>query len=101
MEVQLVEKKALAEAIRETIKEAQSEIVLEAFLGRFSSVLVEPQDVAKYHKVTPQTVISYINNGLIEAEPRSKGDTYRIRLSDALRLDFKQLRKTLRRGMSN
>ncbi len=78
-------------AIRTTLKELQEDAVY----GRFSERLVGVNTVADIHGVSRDTVIRYINDGLIIPEKRGH---YKFWLSDVLQFDFKQLRKQLRYG---
>jgi hypothetical protein len=63
---------------------------------KFNNIFVSPEVVATMHGVNKLTVINYINDGLIEVEPHQPRESYRIQLSHALKLDFKELRKNLK-----
>ena len=69
--------------------------IVEGFCGRFSHVFISPDVVASMHGVCKATVIDYIKDGTIAAEQSKKYGDYRIRLSDAMLLDFKEMRKQL------
>lgn len=69
---------------------------VESFLSRFNNVFVSPEDVANFHGINKATVYNYVNDGLLIPEQREKNELVRFRLSEALRFDFKQLRKQLR-----
>ena len=78
---------------------------LKAFLNRWDNVIVDTQDIAKWHSVNKQTVLNYINDGLIvpEMRPNSNGHP-RFRASYLLGLDFKELQSQLRarnKGIKN
>jgi hypothetical protein len=88
----IINKKDLTEVFKETMNDT----LIDGFCNRFAGVMLLPQEVAKIHSVNKQTVISYIKDGLIEAEQEKKYGEYHIRMSDALRLDFKELRKNLK-----
>ncbi|MDR0692428.1 MAG: hypothetical protein LBF69_05265 [Prevotellaceae bacterium] len=74
--------------------------IVEGFCNRFYDVFVSPTEVANMHGVYKDTVIAYIKDGAIAAEQSQKYGDYHIRLSDALLLDFKEMRKQLRRKQS-
>jgi hypothetical protein len=74
--------------------------IVEGFCNRFYDVFVSPDQVADMHGVCRATVIGYIKDGTISAEQSKKYGEYHIRLSEALLLDFKELRKQLRRKQS-
>ncbi|MDR1561168.1 MAG: helix-turn-helix domain-containing protein [Holosporaceae bacterium] len=95
MEQQLliVEKTALKEVIQETLETT----VLDSFCNRFRDIMYSPADVAKMYRKNRTTVIAYIKAGAIEAEQRKKYGAYHIRLSEALRLDFEELKKNLKK----
>jgi hypothetical protein len=67
---------------------------LDSFLNKFNNVFVSPEDVALFHGVSKQTVYNHIKYGTLIPESREKdnGSIY-FRLNDALRIDFKRLRK--------
>ncbi|MBI9056820.1 MAG: hypothetical protein JEZ01_03510 [Labilibaculum sp.] len=75
--------------IRET--EIESKIY-----NKFYNVIVGTNVVADIHKVSEKTVLNYVNDGLIDCEPRT-GKKYFFRLSYVLKIDFVQLKKQLRR----
>lgn len=56
-----------------------------------SSMTIEA--VAKLHDVHPDTIRKYIALGLIEKHPKSTDSKILIRGSEALKLDFKKLKK--------
>ncbi|MDR2362495.1 MAG: helix-turn-helix domain-containing protein [Prevotellaceae bacterium] len=95
-------KTELSEAIREAFHidafdtGAIREMAIEGFCARFSNVFISPDEVANMHGVGIATVRRYIADRLIPVEPHADNERYRIRLSDALRLDFKELRKQLK-----
>jgi hypothetical protein len=74
--------------------------IVEGFCGRFFHVFISPDEVARMHGVHKTTVIEYIKDGTIAAEQTKKYGDYHIRLSDALRFDFKEMRRQLRRKQS-
>lgn len=89
---------ALVAMVREEaaiMREEAAMMAEERICNRFAPALLSPSEVAKLHGVCEQTVVRYINDGLIEALPREKNDSYRVRGNVALMLDFKALRKRL------
>lgn len=60
---------------------------------KFYAVAVGVEIVAKMHNVSTQTVRKYIEMGLIERHPNSMDAKLVIRMSDALRLDFGELKR--------
>lgn len=60
---------------------------------RFDNVPMPVSMVAELHSVSPELVRKYVKKGLIETHPKSTDAKILIRASDALRLDFKELRK--------
>lgn len=49
--------------------------------------------VAQMHNVDPRTIRAYIEDGYILKHPDSTDGKFLIRASDAIRLDFKELRR--------
>jgi hypothetical protein len=84
------------ETLRETFREVSEGVILDGFCNRFSGVFISPEEVANMHGVSKCTVIAYIKDGIIEAQQEKRYGHYNIRLSDALRFDFKQMRKNLK-----
>lgn len=69
---------------------------IELFLSRFSGVFINAEELAKIHGVSSVTVRNYVKDGLLIPEYREKErDQYRFRLSYALSVDFKELKKQL------
>ncbi len=64
--------------------------------GRFYAVAVNIETVATLHNVHPDTVRKYVKLGLIEKHPDSMDAKILIRASDALLLDFTELKKQYR-----
>ena len=60
---------------------------------KFYAVAFDIETVAKLHNVSKYLVRSYLKLGLIEKHPNSTDAKFYIRASDALVLDFKQLRE--------
>lgn len=60
---------------------------------RFYNVPMTVSMVAELHSVSPGLVRKYVKKGLIETHPESTDAKILIRVSDALMLDFKELRK--------
>jgi DNA invertase Pin-like site-specific DNA recombinase len=85
-----------ADDFREFIaQEAKKEV--DTFLSNFSGVFVGPEDVARFHGVTKQTVYNHIKYGTLTPEIREKeSGAIRFRLNEALKIDFKKLRKNLK-----
>ena len=68
--------------------------------NKFYAVAFGITEVSKMHDVSPYLVREYVKLGLIPQHPRSSQAKILIRMSDALLLDFNQLRekaKELRR----
>jgi hypothetical protein len=86
--------------IKSCLYSSLPEVVISGFCNRFYNVFVSPDEVARMHSVHKTTVIEYIKDGTIEAKQEKKYGMYHIRLSDALRFDFKEMRKQLRRKQS-
>lgn len=63
---------------------------------RFYAVAVNVETVANLHNVHPDTVRKYVSLGLIEKHPDSMDAKILIRASDALLLDFTELKKRYR-----
>lgn len=81
----------------EVIDRKLAKLALRSFLNRFENVLVGTADVAHIHNVNERTVLAYIKDGSIVPEEKvSEKDHHRFRLSYALTLDFRELRKGLR-----
>jgi hypothetical protein len=64
--------------------------------GRFYAVAVNVETVATLHNVHPDTVRKYVSLGLIEKHPDSMDAKILIRASDALLLDFTELKRQYR-----
>lgn len=60
---------------------------------KFYAVAFDIDTVAKLHGVSKYLVRSYINLGLIDKHPNSTDARFLVRASDALILDFKDLRE--------
>lgn len=60
---------------------------------RFYNVPMTVSMVAELHSVSPDLVRKYVKKRLIETHPKSTDAKILIRASDALMLDFKELRK--------
>ena len=85
------------EELKKFLDENIAQERLRAFINRFEGVLIDTAMLAKIHRVNPRTVLNYVNDGLIEPEDRVfDNDHPRFRLSYALTLDFKELRRQLR-----
>ena len=63
---------------------------------RFYNVPMTVSMVAELHSVSPDLVRKYVKKRLIETHPKSTDAKILIRASDALMLDFKELRKLYR-----
>ena len=61
--------------------------------NRFYTVAFGVEAVSKMHDVSPYLVREYVKLGLIPQHPRSTQARILIRMSDALLLDFNQLRE--------
>lgn len=61
--------------------------------GRFYAAALNIEAVATLHNVHPDTVRKYVALGCIEKHPDSTDAKILIRASEALMLDFKELRK--------
>ena len=61
--------------------------------NRFYAVAFGVEAVSKMHDVSPYLVREYVKLGLIPQHPRSTQARILIRMSDALLLDFNQLRE--------
>lgn len=61
--------------------------------NKFYAVAFGVDTVSKMHDVSPYLVREYIKLGLIPQHPRSTQAKILIRMSDALLLDFNQLRE--------
>lgn len=61
--------------------------------GRFYAAALNVEAVATLHNVHPDTVRKYVSLGCIEKHPDSTDAKILIRASEALMLDFKELRK--------
>ncbi|MDR3117858.1 MAG: hypothetical protein LBU44_00275 [Mediterranea sp.] len=64
--------------------------------GRFYAATVNIETVATLHNVHPDTVRKYVCLGLIEKHPDSMDAKILIRASDALLLDFTELKRQCR-----
>lgn len=64
--------------------------------GRFYAVSVNVETVSTLHNVHPDTVRKYVSLGLIEKHPDSMDAKILIRASDALLLDFTELKRKYR-----
>lgn len=64
-----------------------------ANVDRFYAKTMSVELVAYLHDVHPNTVRKYVNCGLIEKHPSSTQGKIKIRASEALTLDFGELRK--------
>lgn len=83
--------------IEKFVSENYADLKLDAFISRFENVLIGTNEVAHMHSVNPRTVLNYIKDGLIDPEIKlGENDHPVFRLSYALTLDFKELRKQLR-----
>ena len=80
----------------EALHEVQSSEIESKILNKFYNVLVGTNVVAEIHNVSEKTVLNYVNDGLIECEPRT-GKKFQFRLSHVLKIDFGQLKRQLRR----
>lgn len=69
---------------------------VDIFLSRFNNVFITPEEVANIHGVNKRTVYNYVNDGLLVPEIRIKNEMIRFRLPEALRFDFKAMRKQIR-----
>jgi hypothetical protein len=88
---------ASLEDLQKLIDENLVNAKYKAMLSRFDNVLVGTKDVAKFHSVNERTVLNYIRDGLIVPEMKlGENDHPKIRLSEVLALDFKELQKKLR-----
>jgi uncharacterized alkaline shock family protein YloU len=69
---------------------------VDVFLAKFNEVFVGPEDIARFHGVSKQTVYNHVKYGTLIPEFREKtGGTIRFRLNEALKIDFKKLGKKL------
>ena len=79
------------------IENRMTKVYSDKFISRFENVIVNTKDVAKIHSVSEQTVLNYINDGLVTPEVKTKENQHhRFRLSYVLDLDFRELQKQLR-----
>lgn len=76
--------------LREEIKYVKAH---SANIDRFYAKTLTVEMVAYLHDVHPNTVRKYINCGLIEKHPNSSPGKMLIRASEALTLDFDELRR--------
>lgn len=81
--------------LEELLERVNGESRLKAFLNRFDNVFVGVPDIAKFHNVHEQTVRNYIKDGLIICDNDTESHP-RFRMSYALNLDFKELRRRLK-----
>lgn len=65
-------------------------------VDRFYNVTLSTEEVARLHSVSRSTVLHYVNAGLIEKHPSSGDGKVLIRASDALLLDFSEMKKQLK-----
>jgi Fic family protein len=89
--------KALINEFNENQEEKDANKLRDDLLNRYEDVFVGVREIAKMHKVSPQTVRNYIRDGLITPEPQTveKGK-YTFRLSYVLMLNFENLKKKLK-----
>lgn len=85
-----VDQTTLEESIRNVLEGVVGETLLSKFYNRF----VSAETVAEIHGVHYMTVMNHIKAGNIPVQDgRMPKEAYRIRLSEALKLDFEALRK--------
>ena len=65
----------------------------------FDKSYLTVESVALMHNVTTQTVRKYIRYGVIDEHPNSMPSKVLIRTSDALRINFKELKRNLKYGI--
>jgi hypothetical protein len=64
--------------------------------NKFYNTFISAEGLANMHNVSRQTVINYIKDGLIPVELRNPNEQYQVRMSEALKLNFCQLKKQLK-----
>ncbi|MDR2074316.1 MAG: hypothetical protein LBP36_03025 [Oscillospiraceae bacterium] len=69
---------------------------MKAEYNKFYNTFITIDGVASMHNVSRQTVINYIKGGMIPIENRSEYGKYQIRMSDALKLNFSELKIRLK-----
>lgn len=62
-------------------------------IHKFELTTLPLMAVARMHNVDPRTIRAYIEDGYILKHPDSTDAKFLIRASDAIRLDFRELRK--------
>ncbi len=82
---------------REDLKEEIRELAEEAALAKFEDRMVGVNTVADIHGVSRDTVIRRIEDGMIIPET-DKGEHYKFKLSEVLKMDFRKMKKQLRFG---
>lgn len=60
--------------------------------GRFYAATMTVKEISSLHNVDPATVRRYIKNGYIKRHPKSTDARILVRASDAVTLDFGELR---------
>lgn len=65
----------------------------EVIVDKYYNIALTTNEVAKLHSNTPALVRKYIDLGLIEKHPKSTDAKILVRASDALLLDFKELKQ--------
>jgi len=87
----------LREFVDKELAQKNMNAAKEDLLKQCDHVQVDVKFVAIYLDITPQTVINYINDGLITPDPRTieKGK-YKFRLSYVLTLDYEKLKRQLK-----
>jgi predicted DNA-binding protein YlxM (UPF0122 family) len=94
METITIYQTSAADFQRLIAQEAQKEV--DTFLNKFNGVFVSPEEIAHFHGVSKQTVYNHIKYGTLVPEFREKeSGAIRFRLNEALKIDFKKLRKKL------
>lgn len=73
------------------------ELLEEVTLSRFEDRLVGLNTVADIHGVSCDTVIRRVEDGMIIPET-DKGEHYKFKLSEVLKMDFRKMKKQLRFG---
>ncbi|MDR2653264.1 MAG: helix-turn-helix domain-containing protein [Prevotellaceae bacterium] len=89
--IHIIKEDELNSVIDNAVKER-----VNAEYNKFYNTFIYPENIAKMHNVSRQTIINYINDGLIPTEPHNEGEHYKIRMSEALKLDFSKLKKQLK-----
>lgn len=80
------------EILKEQLSEQKQNTI---FVEKFYNVGMTTDVVASLHSVSSALVRKYVKEGLIDVHPLSTDAKILIRASDALRLDFKQLKREL------